>query len=278
MKRFLALVWLAFAAGEASLLLCIVLAPQSYDLSARFHPISDFVQPVSLVAGLAMLVYTFARILHRYLQSPSDVRLVVLAALLALIATFALKLAMLWTRFKENLLNLYFFNMTTLFGALAVFFMVVFGFTVLIKPGVKGSASAWSTATVAFFMGTYGVYVLRTAIDIMTDRGLDSFLPVLMQLLLYAFLAYSTTLLVVMTARSLSLSRKATEAHVKRGMLSFTAAFALFIGSVVCLLVSELMSYVSVLETTAVVLAVVAFYFVYEGFVKPASRARPAPP
>ncbi len=112
---------------------------------------SNIIQLVSLPAGIAILGYSFIRFINRYYKTPTEVRLLVLNALGCFIAFFILKLLMIIFSLpremiggvEKDLLNRYFFNMTTFFMALSIYYLTQFGLAVFFISAVEKGRSIW---------------------------------------------------------------------------------------------------------------------------------------
>lgn len=267
------LVPLFFVAGEVSLWVAFASSAPPYDYSLRWET-SLPVRNVLLAASLIFLYFFTARFLAKFRARPTPVRRVVLLSLAFFAAGFTSYGVTSLVRFQDKLLRRFAFDLNIFLLMLGVLFLLVFGIDVLLRPNQDGRSRLAKGALAGLAVVTYAVYLASMLEKVPAHLAEDTALSSVAEGIRNAFAVVGAGILVVMASRSWQLARRVEQSHYRRALYSLGVADLLILAAIASSLAEEALGDLDyVLKIVAIVLADLAFYFLYEGFVKPRSQA-----
>lgn len=262
--------------ANALLFLAFLFAVPPYDFSIREKTVTPL-RWILLAIGLALLIITIARFFQRYRANPSEIRRIVLLSLVFFAAAITMFTLTSILRPDDRILKDYVQSYNTFFLLAAVYYLVHFGMKVLLQQtGETRARKALRVLLDVMVLVVLGLFVASMLERITLHVKDDTILKGVWEIFLYVLVVYVTAFLVVMAIKSLKISRKTTEARYKQGMIYLGISFLLISSVIVFLALLEAVGIdndliLAVVQVAVVILAIVTFYCIYLGFVKPAA-------
>ncbi|MHA1370615.1 MAG: hypothetical protein ACTSWN_07155 [Promethearchaeota archaeon] len=258
--------------GEIILFMFFVSLPGKYNLVPKLETSNaKYTQDVFISINLCILSITFIRFMQRLYQKPNKIRLVITLSLLFLLVSLIVKLMMNFFKFDTGLIDKYFYNLASFSILLSIYLLNLFGFDVLINPKIEAKVNVWKKILIILLIVMYGFYFMKRTIDIfelLNPNPVNS----VVEILTFGIGFYSVFWLLLMMVNGITLYRKTEDRTIKKGLLSMSLAFSIFIVLFILFFINEMLNFLLIIETTIIIISVAGFYFVYMGFVKPAKR------
>ncbi|MBN2152957.1 MAG: hypothetical protein JW839_16010 [Candidatus Lokiarchaeota archaeon] len=230
-----------------------------------------------LATGLVILAVTIARFAQRYHQKPTQPKLTVLFGLGFFTVAFGAKL--LTTSFNMALTyDRYYYDMA-LYGVItSIYCFLLFGISMLITPFSEKPRSGLKVTTDVIFLAVFTLFFVVQLLSLLGAAGVVDDLVEVTPYVMLVVALYVMAILCVMAAKAFALARRADKEHHRRGMNALGTSFMLIVATVLLLLANNLVEsgYNRALEIVTIGLAVVAFSFLYLGFVRPADVEKAA--
>lgn len=261
---------LLFALGEIFLLVFNI--PPS--IVVRDDP-EMLARLIILSAGIGILLVTLIQFLQKFRKRPTRIRLTILLALIFFILTFLTKLITSTFAIAETQkLSRIFYDLPIYCLMSGLYCFLLFGIEVLITPVQGKKRSGLKIATDVIYILVFVLYLINQIVVIAKIESLG-ILVELSEYIIYAMVVYFLFIILLMAIRSVTLQKKISEREQKNGLIALGTSFLLLIGCVLLIFVNAaiLEDYNKILEIITIGLAVVSFYFVYMGFVKPSTRS-----
>lgn len=265
----------AMVIGQPILFISYFIKSSAVSIEPRANP--DIFQIFFLIAGLIILGITVAKYISIYISNKNETRFIVLAALILFTIGFAIKLfKSLWNVSSDIVtasFNTWFYNTITLIFVACTYYMGLFGINVLFSSLPEKFTVIWKKILVLIMLVAYVLFFMDYINQIyLYDRFGDVF-GLLVQIVLLSMFGINIINIVYVSIKSFNLSRKTNDHIIRAGLRDLGLSFAIFFSAIVMILLNEVLSYIPVIETIAVMLGVIGFYFVYRGFVKPAEAS-----
>ncbi len=235
-----------------------------------------------LAVGLAILAVTLARFAHRYHQKPSHPRMTILLGLAFFVVAFGAKLLTTSIDMHDTLrYDRYYYDMALYAVVTSMYCFLLFGISMLITPFSKKPRSGLKIVTDVIFAAAFTVFFAGQLFTLFTatepaEETTKS--PAYVTIIMLVVALYVMTILVVMAIKALRLAKKADKEAHRKGMNALGTSFLLLVATVVLLIANTAMlsEYNRYLEIVTISLAVVMFYFLYLGFVRPSDAEKQA--
>ncbi|MFX0099634.1 MAG: hypothetical protein ACFFCS_08635, partial [Candidatus Hodarchaeota archaeon] len=237
-------------------------------------PRNDPEMPTRLIIlsiGIVILLVTFIQFLQKFRKRKTRTRLTIIIALIFFIFTFFTKL--LTSTFAISVtqkLPRFFYDLPIYCLMSGLYCFLLFGIEVLIIPMRENKRSGLKIVTDVIYIVIFGLYLLNHVL-IITNIDIPGLLAEISEYIIYVTVVYYLLIILLMAIRSLSLQKKISDPQQKNGLIALGTSFLLLIGCVLLLVINAgiLEHYDKTLEIITICLAMVSFYFVYMGFVRP---------
>ncbi|MHA1683486.1 MAG: hypothetical protein ACTSUE_21280 [Promethearchaeota archaeon] len=251
---------------SCQILLVFLFWPATVTISTGLE---DIIRILVSSVGLISLFVVLVPFSRNFKRRPSRIRLTVLLGVVFFIATIGMKLFTTATSMTWNTPYVRLYYDFSVYALLAsIYSFIIFGIEVLIVPHLEENRKAvLKIVTDITFFVAYGSYILMIVLSFFPSLSITGYLEYVM----YVVILYYLTMLIIIAGRSLKLARKTVEKKSKGGLLSLAISFFLLVAVILIIFLNSISgSYNKWMETASLGLAIVVFYYIYNGFVKPA--------
>nr|MDO8110011.1 hypothetical protein [Candidatus Sigynarchaeota archaeon] len=267
--------------GELALLITLLVTRYPVFLAITLRDDIILVRAIALLAGIGMLFPILAKFSTKYRQNPTRTRLVVLLALISFVPCAVLYFIVTTWRFNDAPGTVYqvsrfFIDGTILFLMASVYCFVLFGLDILLFPGIERPVRRLKIITDITFASILLVFYIMTFAQVFP--GMIPPLASLANLPFYLIAAvglYYLVILFIMVIKSFELAKKASERDHRVALDALGITFLILITCIV-LLMLNFIAFDSSKEiiVVCILLVVISFLFIYQGFVRPTSRPK----
>ncbi|NMC04145.1 MAG: hypothetical protein GYA24_02980 [Candidatus Lokiarchaeota archaeon] len=173
----------------------------------------------------------------------------------------------------------YYYDMGLYAIVMSLYCFVLFGISMLITPFSEKPRSGLKLVTDMVFAAVYTLYLVGQLASLLGVAGLFEDIADASEYVMLVVALYVLAILVIMAIKALGLARRASQEHHRRGMTALGISFILLVTTVILLIANTVVvtDYDHLLEIITISIAVVTFYMLYLGFVKPADVEKEAP-
>ncbi|MFX0098196.1 MAG: hypothetical protein ACFFCS_01355 [Candidatus Hodarchaeota archaeon] len=257
--------------GQGVLLLAIFLARPPYTFSWEIKgklPLRNLL----LAVCLTILFIITVRFYAKYRRNPNPTRRSVLISFVFFLCSFSSYSYTSIIKYLERVVKHYTFGLNKYFLLLGIYFMLYFGLLVLITPKNEKRGKILKVLFIVLTLCSYITFFIGMLVRIVFHIEDDILLTEIADYLLYAVTGIGVIILLIMAINSLTIRNKTKEESAKKGLLCLGISFLIICGAGISLVLEEFLKDISdYLKITTLVLAIIAFYFIYMGFVNPSS-------
>lgn len=281
-KRLYRVPILAILVGQCTLFLILAGAGALGPIVLRssLNPILIFF----LVIALGTSIFISITFIRQYINSPNRLKLNVLIALISLAATLTFFLInFIYTAIVANPASAiskgYVIDAGTVMFLVMAYHFVLFGIDVLISPTTEIRINMAKVLLDIILLTAYFLNFASYIVELSASYDLAELLNDVGDSLAYVLYILCGLYLVIMIMKSIALQRKATDPRGKAGFRSWAVTFLLIMVDILLILLFSLMEEISTNQAELVIFFGIGLlvattacsYFVYKGFIAPAS-------
>jgi hypothetical protein len=235
-----------------------------------------WIRTILLVAGVSILLFILVKISTKYRTNPTVGRFNVLLGVISFVIATGMYLFSTSLDFQNNLLDRLVQDVSNIFLLIALNLFNVFGVYFLLATSDQARAGRIQRVLDTILMALYAIYyVSKIGLFLGLTSSLVTMLQELGEYLVILFGLVSLVFLLVIAIKALNITKRTVDEAYKSGLRSLgTSYIILFAGTFTLLLNSLDFDESKLLIVVAVMLLVVAFYFIYAGFVKPSGAKK----
>lgn len=261
----------------------LVIALPAYDLAVT---VGDNLLDAGIrLAGTVMIGFVALKFATIYTARPSRTRLLVLMAFAMFFAAFLADFLVALVVHVDPVFRNFSIDLALILIGVTLYYMACFGIEVLIAPGSRVASARVEAVLLVLQAAGIASYAIQVVMAVPRHAVIDGIFRDIAMAASYLLAFICLVLLVLMSITSFRLSRKAETPVQRRGLVSLGIAFILVIASLVLIVSIPLVDDAvnlgdveeSILNITALALLVGGIYFIFNGFVKPASLRNEPP-
>jgi hypothetical protein len=262
-----------FVAGQAGLfLLLLVTHVDSFNI-VSIEPDIIWIRTMALIVGVSILGFILFKFSAKYRLNPTMGRFNVLIGVISFVIATGTYLFSTSLEFNSTLLDRLVQDVSNIFLILALNLFNVFGIYFLLASSDQAKGERIKKGLDVALISLYTTYIVaKTSLFLGWDASFVGTMQDIGEIAVVLFGFVSLVFLLVIAIKALNIAKRTTDAGYKAGLRALGISYSvLFAGTFTLILNGLEIDDSKFMIIVAVMLLVVAFYFIYAGFVKPSS-------